>query len=79
MPNMELSASAETPTIDTAHAGPYFSLSNATIHGAVSLWLEDRHQALAVYGPIGDWDVSKVTNMSRLFQGQSGFNDDISG
>jgi surface protein len=29
--------------------------------------------------PIGSWDVSKVTNMSRLFHGASRFNQDISG
>ncbi len=29
--------------------------------------------------PIGSWDVSKVTNMSRLFHGASRFDEDISG
>lgn len=53
-------------------------LTNATIYGAVSLWFTDRPQALVVYGNIGDWDVRRVTTMSRLFEDLSNFNDDIS-
>jgi surface protein len=28
--------------------------------------------------PIGDWDVSSVTNMSRMFQNAISFNQDLS-
>jgi len=34
--------------------------------------------ATEVYGPIADWDVSAVTDMSYLFHGLTNFNADIS-
>ena len=47
----------------------FLKLTNGTIHGAVSLWFSDQHQqALEMFGSIEDWDVSEVTNMSRLFR-----------
>ena len=35
--------------------------------------------ATATYGPIADWDVSAITDMSYLFDGLNNFNTDISG
>ena len=32
----------------------------------------------AIYGPINNWDVSQVTNMSQLFKDKTTFNDNIS-
>ena len=29
-------------------------------------------------GPIGDWDVSAITDMSKLFYGLNKFNEDLS-
>ena len=49
------------------------------IHDAVKGWIRSRHEAEVKYGPMPEWDTSKVTNMSRLFQGMAGFNEDISG
>jgi surface protein len=49
------------------------------IHDAVKGWIRSRHEAEVKYGPMPEWDTSKVTNMSRLFQGMPGFNEDISG
>ena len=56
-------------------------LTNGTIHGALELWFHitgDRKQALAIYGPIGGWNVSAVTDMSFLLANLDSFNDDIS-
>lgn len=57
---------------------PFARISSATIHGAASLWCSNRAQAEAIYGPIENWDVSSVTNMSELFSYEREFNDDIS-
>ena len=35
-------------------------------------------RVIATYGPIEDWDVSKITDMSDLFMRQESFNEDIS-
>ncbi|OLP79408.1 hypothetical protein AK812_SmicGene40314 [Symbiodinium microadriaticum] len=35
-------------------------------------------QVQAIYGAIEQWNVAKVTDMSRLFDGMVGFNEDIS-
>jgi hypothetical protein len=59
----------DTPTFER--------LTDGTIHGALELWLSFQTQALAIYGPIGDWDVSAVTDMSFLFANRFAFNDDI--
>lgn len=54
-----------------------FTFNDATIRGASVLWFRNRKQALIIYGPIGDWDVSGVTDMSFLFASQGTFNEDI--
>jgi hypothetical protein len=54
-------------------------MTDGTIHGAASLWCSNRRQALLLYGPIGEWDTSAVTNMARLFAADYFFNDDIGG
>ena len=38
----------------------------------------DREAVVARFGEIGDWNVSAVTSMERLFAGQQDFNEDIS-
>ena len=54
-------------------------LTNDTIKTAVTLWITDEEEATEIYGLINEWDVSKVTDMSRLFNGKESFNEDISG
>ena len=49
------------------------------IHDAVKGWIRSRHEAEVKYGPMPEWDTSKVTNMSFLFEGMGDFNEDISG
>ena len=55
-------------------------LTNETIRAAVELWCDPntRPEIVEKYGVIGEWDVSGVTDMSRLFRGRHEFNDDIS-
>ncbi len=54
-----------------------FQFDNDTIREAVKLHMINKEECNAKYGPIEEWDVSKVTDMSELFAG-SGFNHDIS-
>jgi surface protein len=49
-----------------------------TLRNAVLMWKNERSRAIDTYGPIGEWDVSGVSNMERLFQNDEEFNDDIS-
>jgi surface protein len=53
-------------------------LDDTSLRVAVDLWFSDRATAIESYGPIGDWDVSSVSNMERLFQNEEEFNDNIS-
>ena len=48
-----------------------FSPSNRTeLKAAVNIWVENRTEAMIIYGgPIGQWDVSKVDDMSKMFCG----------
>ena len=46
--------------------------------GAVQEYNTDPTAAIATYGPIADWDVSAITDMSYLFNGLRNFNADIS-
>ena len=45
---------------------------------AVNLWIDDNQSALEYYGPINEWDVSAITDMSQLFKDKITFNDNIS-
>jgi surface protein len=66
-----------------AQAGPREPITDNNIRAAVALWRTNKRRARTVYGRIGEWDVSAVTNMSNLFSGNdrrsNEFNDDISG
>ena len=53
-------------------------LTKETLKEAVDLWCKNRDEAKARYGHIRRWDVSRVTNMSGLFQNKNRFNDNIS-
>ena len=62
--------------------------NNETIRAAVRHWIINESSAIETYGHISNWDVSKVTNMYKLFKNDiwehynkidtSNFNDDIS-
>ena len=60
-------------------AGPGVFADRDGLKRAVDMWCsEEKASARQQYGPIGDWDVSRVTDMSGLFDGKTLFNDDIS-
>jgi surface protein len=64
--------------IEGVVAGPYVFLTKAKLQEAVDLWVSDRASALGTYGEINTWNVSAITDMSRLFRNKTTFNDDIS-
>lgn len=66
-PITQLFSDREMTTYELANnedENSFLQLTDATIRGAVALWFTNKQQALAVYGPIKDWDVVGVTNMS---------------
>ena len=67
-----------TSTGDTLSLTTYVALTNDNIDTAVEDWVNDEATATTNYGPISEWDVSNVTNMSSLFMNYTGFNADIS-
>jgi len=52
--------------------------SKASLRWAAEHYNADVATATADYGPIADWDVSTITDMSYLFQNLNNFNADIS-
>ena len=47
---------------------PVFSdgaITDDSIQNAVDLWLENETEAVQLYGPIGSWGTSNVTDMSN--------------
>ena len=53
--------------------------TNETLREAVKIFLANKTTAEQIYGPIGSWNVSKVTCMEELFMYTIDFNEDISG
>merc|ERR1712086_50127 len=51
--------------------------TDADIKEAAKAWCRDPRKALVQYGHISCWKVSQVTDMYRLFQSQSNFNDSL--
>ena len=45
---------------------------------AIKIFMEDRKLAINIFGHMNTWDVSKITDMSKLFWGHKNFNEDIS-
>ncbi|VVU94357.1 Mycoplasma protein of unknown function, DUF285 [seawater metagenome] len=57
---------------------PSYKFDNKTLRVSVKEWLEDPSKAKEKYGDISYWDVSQVTDMSKLFSGARQFNGNIS-
>lgn len=53
------------------------NLNNITIKLAINEYLDSSSNAINKYGPINNWDLYNVTDMSNLFRNTS-FNEDIS-
>ena len=56
----------------------YIFTTKASLKTAVQAYNANPAAATAEYGPIADWDVSAVTDMSYLFKDLTNFNADIS-
>jgi surface protein len=54
------------------------ALNDSNIKAAAKLWVSNKLLATTRYGPIKDWDVSGVTDMSSVFSKLAAFNADIS-
>ena len=54
-------------------------LTNANFQTTVNLWFDNQAEANAIYGHIGDWNTSAVTDMSNAFKDRANFNEGISG
>lgn len=53
--------------------------NRAELRAALVAWVEGNASSLvAKYGGIAQWDVSRVTDFSRLFEDLDSFNEDIS-
>ena len=66
---------------EIVHYIEYLALNNKTIRVAVKDYLEGGELKDAIikkYGPIGEWNTSEVTDMSKLFYECFEFNEDIS-
>lgn len=64
-------------TSSTESSPSYTPITDANLATARNLWLTDQPAAEAIYGPIGDWNMTAVTNLDFLFFLQS-FNEDVS-
>ena len=58
-----------------AAGGPIFS--NKRLREAVRWWLTEPEECEAELGHISNWDVSRVTNMSSMFNGAGNFNQPL--
>lgn len=54
------------------------AITQDNIYEAVWMWVDDKETALETYGPIEDWDVSGINEMSYLFHFLTEFNEDLS-
>ena len=52
-------------------------ITNDNIHDLVKRYIKEDQEVIQEYGPIGSWDVSKVTNMNKLFFNQKKFNEPL--
>ena len=56
----------------------FYTIKDDNIHTIVKLYIDNKTRCVSLYGRIEDWDVSNVTNMSKLFLFCKQFNEDIS-
>ena len=56
-------------------------MDNKTIRSCIKIWCDgfekDINEIIKKYGHISNWDVSGVTDMSKLFEYKSEFNENI--
>ena len=56
----------------------YAAFTNASLRAAVKEYFADKAATERRHGKIGTWDVSRVTDMSKLFWGRKTFQADLS-
>ena len=67
------------PASNTGGGTPsYTALTDSNLGTAKNLWFSDQAAAEAEYGPIGQWNMTAVTNIDNLFFLKT-FNEDVSG
>jgi surface protein len=66
-----------TPTASPPEAATF--TTKASLKAAAQAFNDNQASALLTYGPIANWGVSSITDMSELFKGMGYFNADISG
>ena len=52
--------------------------NNNELKTAVNMYIDNKEDAITIYGPIEDWNTSNVKSMMRVFIGKETFNEDIS-
>jgi hypothetical protein len=56
----------------------YEKLTDANFYAAVELWFGDEKKCRFKFGHISSWNTSRVTNMTRAFDGRARFDEDLS-
>ena len=74
---MLLAGTLVPPTLHRRRLVRIFTSKDA-LEMAVKEYNRNPTDAIATYGPIADWDVSAITDMSELFHGLQNFNAGIS-
>ena len=57
----------------------YVAFTNASLRAAVKEYFEDKAACERRHGKIGTWDVGRVTDMSKLFEWKTDFNEACAG
>ena len=55
----------------------YLRHTNASLRAAVEEYCQDKAATEREWGKIGTWDVGRVTDMSKLFENRTDFDEDI--
>ena len=67
-------------TLPERRTDPFTDDNKNELDGAINLWqgtYAQREVATALYGPIGEWNMSQMTDMSKLFSFSATFNSNI--
>ena len=76
--NLSLASRENRELLENELESRRFHLDDTTIRVAVKHYLRNPREAIKIYGPISSWDVSRVTDMSSLFENAHRFNRDLS-
>ena len=77
--NLSLASRENRDLLENELESRRFQADDTTIRVAVKHYLRDPTEATRIYGPISSWDVSRVTDMNRMFEERTrSFNGDLS-